>query len=138
MTGLLNHKKIETHVDYQEGEIMAEGNPALMREAFSKIFSNSMEAIEAQGHIYVQAFVEDANVVVRIRDDGSGIPDERMGDLFEPFRSSKPNGYGLGLFATKHITEMHRGSVSIGSVQGEGTCVTLSLPSAPIPSRGRS
>ena len=108
---------------------MAEGNPALMREAFSNIFSNSMEAIDSQGHIYVQALVEDASVVVRIRDDGIGIPDERMGDLFEPFRSSKPNGYGLGLFAAKHITEMHRGSVGIESVQGEGTCVTLSLPS---------
>ena len=128
MTGLLNHKKIETHRDYQEGAIMAEGNPALMREAFSNIFSNSMEAIDSQGHIYVQALVEDASVVVRIRDDGIGIPDERMGDLFEPFRSSKPNGYGLGLFAAKHITEMHLGSVGIESVQGEGTCVTPNPP----------
>ena len=48
--------------------------------------------------------------------------------LFEPFQFTKPNGYGLGLFAARHILEMHKGSVEVQSVEGEGTHITVRLP----------
>ena len=112
------------------------GNPVLIREAFSNIFSNSMEAVEDGGQIEVSATRVNGSVVVRISDDGVGIAQEKMARLFEPFRTTKPNG--LGLFAAKHILEMHEGSVEVDSVEGQGTTVTLSLPgfAAPAGSNG--
>ena len=75
---------------------------------------------------------------MRISDDGVGIAQEKMARLFEPFRTTKPNGHGLGLFAAKHILEMHEGSVEVDSVEGQGTTVTLSFPgfAAPAGSNG--
>ena len=57
-----------------------------------------------------------------------GIPQEMKEHLFEPFYSSKLNGTGLGLFAAKHILEMHQGSVEVESTEGHGTSVTVTLP----------
>ena len=131
MAGLRSHKTIETRRDYQEDQLTVNGNPVLIREALSNIFSNAMEAVEDGHLITIGASRVNGSVVLSITDTGVGIPKERMGHLFEPFHSTKPDGYGLGLFAAKHILEMHQGSVEIESVEGEGTCVTVWLPAAP-------
>ena len=128
MASLRNRKRITTTRDYRGDSPKVKGNPVLIREAFSNLFSNSMEALDEGGLITIDASQENGEVVVHISDTGEGIPPEHMDRLFEPFNSTKPNGYGVGLFATKHIIEMHHGSVGIESVEGVGTRVTASLP----------
>lgn len=87
---------------------------------------------ETQGEaIRTTAFRDNGSVIVRISDNGEGIPEGVKGRLFQPFHSSKPNGTGLGLFAAKHILEMHQGSVEVESREGQGTSVTVRLPAAP-------
>ena len=66
----------------------------------------------------------DGVVKVSISDNGVGIPADRMVHVFEPFQSTKARGQGLGLFACKHIVEMHWGSVAVQSMEGAWTCVT--------------
>ena len=132
MAGLRNHKRIDTIRAYGEDLAYIRGNPVLIREAFSNIFSNAMEAVtDGEAVITVDASRVNGTVIVRVSDNGEGISDDRIPRLFEPFNTTKPNGQGLGLFAAKHILEMHEGSVEIASEQGEGTCVTMSLPVAP-------
>ena len=80
------------------------------------------------GTIAIHAARVNGSVVMRISDNGPGIPDETLPHLFQPFFTTKPNGYGLGLFACKHIFEMHHGSVDVESERGSGTVVVLSLP----------
>ena len=128
IAGLRNRKRIQTRTEYQEGLSKVGGNPVLLREAFSNIFSNAMEAMSEGGLINVAASRANGTVVVRISDTGQGIPMEIQEHLFEPFRSTKSHGSGLGLFATKHILEMHQGTVEIDSEEGRGTTVTVSLP----------
>lgn len=65
---------------------------------------------------------------MKITDDGVGIPADELKHLFEPFHTTKPLGQGLGLFAAKHILEMHRGSVEIQSSKGLGATVIVNLP----------
>ncbi len=131
MAGLRNRKMIETRRDYPEGPLEVTGNPVLIREALSNIFSNSMDAVADGGLIVIGVSRVDGTISTRISDNGVGIPSEKMGHLFEPFYSTKPNGHGLGLFAARHIVEMHQGTIEVQSVEGQGTSVTISLPAVP-------
>ena len=80
-----------------------------------------------------------AEVIVRVKDEGVGIPEEELPRLFEPFyrvdrsRSRETGGYGLGLSLCRRIMEAHGGSISIASRAGEGTEVSLVFPIAPMP-----
>jgi signal transduction histidine kinase len=128
IAGIRNRGRIQTHWDCQEDLPKISGNPVLLREALSNIFSNAMEAVSPDGLIATSASGADGTVVISISNDGAGIPQHVMDHLFEPFQSTKANGSGLGLFAAKHIVEMHRGSVSVENNEGRGTSVRISLP----------
>ena len=128
IAGLHNRKRVRTQSSYPDGECKVGGNPVLLREAFSNIFANAMDAMKDGGRIDVAATRSEEQVVVRISDSGEGIPAEMEGHLFEPFHSTKAHGSGLGLFAAKHILELHNGNVEIESKLGKGTTVTASLP----------
>jgi signal transduction histidine kinase len=79
---------------------------------------------------------EGASVVIRVRDDGPGIPEADRAALFEPFfrvdrsRSKKTGGYGLGLSICKRIMEAHGGDISLESGKGRGVTFVLRFPAA--------
>ena len=128
MAGLRNSKRIETAWSCDDGLPKVQGNPVLIREALSNFFSNAMDALEDGGRIGIEATRDGEYVVIKISDNGVGIPSGELKHLFEPFHTTKINGQGLGLFAAKHILEMHRGSVEMQSSQGVGTTVIVKLP----------
>ncbi len=74
-------------------------------------------------------------VVIRVRDDGQGIPEAQVARIFEPFfrvdpsRSKKTGGYGLGLSIAKRITEAHGGVITAENNAERGACFTLTFPS---------
>jgi len=80
-------------------------------------------------------------VLVRVSDDGPGIPESDLGNLFEPFyrvdrsRSRKTGGYGLGLSICKRIMEAHGGSIAVTNNAGRGASFVLELPKAAEASR---
>ncbi|MDA0264420.1 MAG: HAMP domain-containing sensor histidine kinase [Chloroflexi bacterium] len=130
MAGLRTSKRIETRWSYSDDLPHVQGNPVLIREALSNFFSNALEAVEEGGQVSIDATREGDFVAVRISDDGVGIPTDQLEHLFEPFHTTKSHGQGLGLFAAKHILEMHQGSVDIQSSNGSGATVTVRLPMA--------
>ncbi len=140
MTGLRNRKSIIIQREYFDGLFRVRGNPVLIREALSNIFSNSMDAVEKDGLITIGASRVNGHVIVSITDNGVGIPANRMAHMFEPFQTTKPNGHGLGLFAAKHILEMHQGTVEVENEEGTGTKVTVTLPAGhpPVESEAES
>jgi signal transduction histidine kinase len=84
--------------------------------------------------IVVSVTVEEAAVVVQVTDDGPGIPEEDLPNLFEPFfrvdrsRSKKSGGYGLGLSICKRIAEAHGGGITAANQAPRGAVFTLTLP----------
>ena len=72
-------------------------------------------------------------VVVTIRDDGCGIPEEAIERLFDPFFTTKPGGEGtgLGLVISHEIVRKHGGEIAVESALGRGTTVRIRLPVAP-------
>jgi signal transduction histidine kinase len=65
-----------------------------------------------------------------VRDNGSGIPEQLLGRLFEPYMTTKQRGTGLGLAIVKKIVEEHGGKISVESRLSRGTCVSVILPLA--------
>ena len=107
------------------------GDAGALNQVFLNILKNAAEAIEGEGGaIHVTASGEEAQVVVRIRDNGPGMEPAVKARLFEPFYSTKVagEGTGLGLSMSRRIVERHGGSIEIESEAGEGTCVTVRLP----------
>ena len=68
--------------------------------------------------------------IVKINDNGSGISEENLSRLFEPYFTSKRNGLGLGLAATLNILQSHKARIEVASALGRGTFFTITFPIA--------
>jgi putative PEP-CTERM system histidine kinase len=72
-------------------------------------------------------------VRLEVEDRGPGIPPERLRNLFQPFQSTAPGGFGIGLYESKRIVESYRGSLRVESTPGEGVRVVVELPAVAVP-----
>ncbi len=103
-------------------------DPAKTALAIQKLLINAVQAMEKGGELRVTVSDSHDSVEIRVEDSGTGIPPEAEECLFEPFVSSKKQGYGLGVPTAKRIVESHGGSLSYITKQGKGTTFTLSFP----------
>ena len=99
-------------------------------ETFINVLQNAREALSAKGgNIYVEARSrEEQTIEVTIRDDGPGIPPEKLGRIFEPYYTTKEKGSGLGLATVKHNLELYGGAVRVESELGKGARFILLFP----------
>ncbi len=110
------------------GSAVVVGDAEQLRQAFLNLVRNAIEAVETGGRVELDVRAEEGRVVVEIRDDGCGIPDEVRERMFEPFFSRKPQGTGLGLPLAQQVVMEHGGRIECDSRVGEGTRFTVSLP----------
>ena len=80
--------------------------------------------------VTIQTAYNDNDVRVVISDTGTGISHEVMGSMYEPFRTTKQKGNGLGLLIVRRIIKDHSGTLLFASKEGTGTTVTITLPRA--------
>jgi len=103
-----------------------------VRQVFLNILRNAFEAVEEGGRIKVVLSCLKENGVpmikVRISDNGCGIPEKDWENIFEPFYTTKPAGFGLGLSNARKIVEQHRGSIRIAKTTGKGTTFEVRIP----------
>lgn len=103
-----------------------------LKQVFINIMQNAIEAMPEGGTLAIEVKRHDGgNALVRIVDQGCGIPEDRLSNLGEPFFSTKEKGFGLGLMVSYNIIEAHQGSVSIKSQLHIGTTVDVILPVFP-------
>ena len=103
-----------------------------IRQVLANIVVNAVDASPLNGHMQVELIAEPGKTGFRVHDNGAGISEEGLTKLFEPFYSTKGDlGNGLGLYISKEIVERHEGSIEFTSVVGQGTKVTVLLPTAP-------
>ena len=97
-----------------------------LRQVLWNLVSN---ALDARGtRVAIRARRTSTGIEVRVADDGRGMSPEVLARTFEPFRTTKARGTGLGLVISKSIVEAHGGSIRIESAEGEGTTVSFTLP----------
>ncbi len=105
-------------------------NPHKMGQVFMNIIVNAVHAISDHGTIRIKTYAHGENAIIKISDNGVGIPDDVMKRLFEPFFTTKPVGIGtgLGLSIVYGIIKEHNGSIDIQSRPFEETTFTISIP----------
>ena len=107
------------------------GDPEFLRSVFNNLFINAVQSMEATGgKLNVKISPEDGFVKFDISDTGSGISEENIPKIFEPYFSTKETGTGLGLAIVHKIVDVHHGSIQVRSSEGGGTSFTIKLPKA--------
>jgi signal transduction histidine kinase len=104
-----------------------------MKQAFLNLLTNALEAMPAGGELWVNAVFPGEQLGIVIRDNGEGIPAERIPLIFEPFYTSKGEGTGLGLSITHNIISDHGGRIQVQSRPGQGSTFTLWFPLPAVP-----
>jgi two-component system, sporulation sensor kinase A len=99
-----------------------------LKQVFINIIKNAIEAMPNGGTIKIQAKMQENSLVIRVIDQGCGIPKDRIDKLGEPFYSTKEKGTGLGLMVSYKIIEAHNGKIKIKSEVEKGTVVSIIFP----------
>jgi len=98
------------------------------------IIDNALKYNISEPHIVIQGKVDDANLIIQIKDNGIGINEQYHKELFHRFfrvplgESHHMKGFGLGLYLVKQLMDVHNASVHVKSAENEGTTVTLKFP----------
>jgi PAS domain S-box-containing protein len=122
-------KNIDLQVDYPAEIITLYFDLEKMAIALLNILINAVEAIDHDaGRIYIKVKNDKENAVTEISDNGSGISEDKIPRLFEPYYTSKRNGIGLGLASTLNIIQAHNGTIEVSSEPGKSTTFTITLP----------
>jgi signal transduction histidine kinase len=104
-----------------------------LSEIFVNLIQNAREAMPQGGTLTVTAeYGQSYSVLVKIRDTGPGIPQEKAVQIFEPYFTTKQKGTGLGLAIVKHNLDIYGGSIEVESELGIGTCFVLEIPAKPL------
>lgn len=108
------------------------GRASELIDVLLNLIVNAIDAMPAGGILTLETTRGRPNVLIHVRDTGIGIPDTIKAELFTPFFTTKPHGTGLGLSGSREIIRQHGGEITLESVEGKGTCVTVTLPAAAV------
>ena len=113
-----------------------EVDPVQVQQVVMNLLVNAIDAIRglgpAEGKIEVKiSRAGKKGVLVTVGDNGPGIADKDVGEVFEPFVTSKSGGLGMGLAICKSILEAHGGTISVESSGPRGCCFSFVLPLNP-------
>ncbi len=106
-----------------------------IEQVILNIVSNAIKYTANHGKIEIESYETNNNLIIKVSDNGIGIPEEDKDRIFERFyrvekgRSREAGGTGLGLAIAKEIIEAHGGQIILNSNSGEGTSVELFIPS---------
>ena len=124
-------KRIDLQVKYTEQDAFTLLDEEKIHLAFLNIIINAVEAMqEEDGCFIIHVYSQDDEHVVEITDNGSGITEENMQRLFEPYFTSKRNGMGLGIASTLNIIQSHNAHVDVKSEVGKGTTFIITFKKA--------
>ena len=126
---LLEGKKVTLHLSDMPS-VSLRGNMHEIQQVLTNLLLNARDAVPTGGNIWIDAREQDGNIVITIRDDGSGISSSMHEEIFKPLVTTKRNqgGTGLGLAIVQRIVHGLGGKISLVSVPGEGATFSVSLP----------
>jgi two-component system, cell cycle sensor histidine kinase and response regulator CckA len=138
----LSGSKLKSRFTFQRDLYPVIGDPVQLTQVIENVVINACEATPQRGKLLVRAENVDERgptsselppgryVKIEFEDSGTGIPEEIRSRIFEACFTTKPGGSGLGLATVKSIMQQHGGGITIDSLVGRGTTVSLMLPAA--------
>jgi two-component system, NtrC family, sensor kinase len=134
---LLKAKQVHVHITADE-PLRLRGNFSDLQQVLTNVLLNARDAVQPGGNIWISADAAGSGrAVIRIRDDGKGIPRELLSRIFEPLVTTKrgQGGTGLGLSIAQRILGAWDGMISVDSEPGRGATFTISLPQSVLAAR---
>jgi signal transduction histidine kinase len=128
MTATLAAHGITLHLEGLDQLGIVALHPNTFRRVLLNMTQNALDAMPHGGTLTLEGRGTATEVQLRIRDTGSGITAEHLPQMFEPLYTTKPGGTGLGLYIVQEIVAAHKGHVTVESVAGQGTTMTLTMP----------
>ena len=129
--------QFSTSYDESHGRLEVSARSNEIQQVFVNLIRNAAEAVQERypsggGQVQIEAGCGDGFVWARVRDNGVGIPEDKVGVIFDPFYTTKPpgKGTGLGLNVVFRILTKYRGNITVESRRGEGTMFHLKIPMA--------
>ncbi|HSO76060.1 MAG TPA: response regulator [Blastocatellia bacterium] len=124
----ISAKSITVELNLAETEALASVDAAAMRSTLMNLILNSVQAMNRGGMLRVSTARSDDGVQLEIVDNGSGMTEEEVKNVFEPFYTTKSKGLGLGMSFAAKVIEQHGGSILVDSRLREGTRISIMLP----------
>ena len=103
-------------------------DPVMMKRVFTNLIKNAIEAMPEGGEMKISMSIKSDHALITFEDTGVGIPEDKIGEIFRPFFTTKSKGLGLGLAICKKLIEAHGGSISVRSKVGKGSKFEIRLP----------
>jgi len=125
---LIDKKGVNIETELPPDDCIIMGDKELMNQAILNIITNAMDAVGPAGRIKIKLKDLDDDIQIIITDNGPGIPEKELGEIFRPFFTKKgPRGTGLGLAIAKSFIEAHEGRIEVKSQPGK-TEFTIIIP----------
>jgi two-component system, NtrC family, nitrogen regulation sensor histidine kinase NtrY len=124
----IEQKNIEFDVVIKDFELKIEGDMVLIEQVLINLIINAIDAVKSQQKPAITLSVfcnSQEQIIIEVRDNGVGMSDELLDKIFVPFFTSKVNGSGIGLSLSKQIMALHKGAITVNSVEGKGTAFRL-------------
>ena len=132
----LREKELQFSIARDIPETEACGDADKVRQILINLLSNAIKFTPRGGHITIECEEDGKTIYISVRDDGAGIPEDKLGAIFEPFvqvnrdYASRHEGTGLGLSISRDLARRMNGDLTVESQVGKGSRFTLSLPRA--------
>ena len=121
---------VDVRSSFGENGAVIQADPQQLKQVVLNLLLNSFEATTKGGLVEVTTRPGADGIILRIKDNGCGIPAEQLQHIWDPFFTTKERGMGLGMAIVKGIIERHGGIIRLFSVPARGTTVEISLPVA--------
>jgi two-component system, NtrC family, nitrogen regulation sensor histidine kinase NtrY len=128
MQPTLEQKSIELETILKDTDLVVEADTSLLEQVLINLVVNAMEAVKDRPdpRIILTGYVaNNRKTVIKVADNGNGIPAEVLDKIFVPFFSTKKSGSGIGLSLCKQIMMLHKGNIQVQSAEGQGTAFLL-------------
>ncbi len=127
MQPTLAQKNIELEIILKDPGMDMQADINLVEQLLINLIMNAMDAVKDKENprILLSAYKENNKSIIKVADNGNGIPDELLDKIFIPFFSTKKSGSGIGLSLCKQIMLLHKGTIQVQSVKNEGSVFVL-------------
>lgn len=104
--------------------------PEQFKQLLLNLVMNAQQSGGKDAEVKIRTKQENSSIAITISDRGPGIPESQLRTLFQPFKTTKKEGFGVGLYQCKEIVEQSQGTIRVESQEGKGTKVSIILPAA--------